>query len=85
MTSPDAKNHLPGELNDPGPSRAVGPETPIVSSDVFVSGVKTPLSDEEYLKRIEALLKIVGLPPLAEFNRIEAEAAANKKAAKRRE
>jgi len=66
----------------------VGPETPnIVSSDVFVSDVKTPLSEEQYIERLEAMLKLVGLPPLAEFNRMEteAEARANKKATKPRE
>ena len=54
---------------------------------MFVSDVKTPLSEEQYIERLEAMLKLVGLPPLAEFNRMEteAEARANKKATKPRE
>jgi hypothetical protein len=56
----------------------------VVSSEVFISDVKTPLSEEQYLERVEAILKVLGLPPLEEFNRMETEAEAKKKAAKRR-
>jgi hypothetical protein len=65
----------------------IGPDDPpIISSEVFVSDVKTPLSHEQYIERVEAVLKLLGLPPLAEVNRMEAEAeaAASKKATKPR-
>lgn len=65
----------------------IGPDDRlVVSSEVFISDVKSPLSEEDSIKCVEAILKLAGLPPLAEVNRMEAEAEAraNKKAAKSR-
>jgi len=85
MISPDAKNGPPTPTVDAKSRPVVGPDVPdIVSSDLFVSDVKAPLSEEQYIERVEAVLKILGLPPLAEVNRMEAEAAANEKATKPR-
>ena len=84
MTSP--ANKKPSSTT-PSAEPAPGVETNrplVVSSELFVSNAEAPLSENEYLKRIEAILKLVGLPPLAEFNRMEAEAEvrANKRSTK---
>jgi hypothetical protein len=81
MNPPDAKNSRPVSTTDAKSASVVGPEAPrIVSSDVFISRVEGPLTPEQRRERIEAVLKFMGLPPLDEFNRIDAEAyaAANK-------
>jgi len=73
-------NRTPSTTNSS--TSVVGPdEPPVVSSEVFTSDVRTPLSHEQYIERVESILKILGLPPLAEVNRMEAEAeaAASKK------
>jgi hypothetical protein len=80
LNPPDAKNSRPVSP-DAKSVTVVGPEAPlIVSSDVFISRVEGPLTPEQRRQRIEAILKLMGLPPLDEFNRIDAEAyaAANK-------
>jgi hypothetical protein len=85
MNPPEAKNSRPAPTVDAKSRPVVGPDiSDIVSSDVFVSDAKTPLSEEQYIERVEAILKMLGLPPLAEVNRMEAEAAANEKATKLR-
>lgn len=81
MNPLDAKNSHPAPTTDAKSARVVGPEAPrIVSSDVFISRVEGPLTPEQRREQIEAILKFMGLPPLDEFNRIDAEAyaAANK-------
>jgi len=85
MKSPE--NSRPPPTAEVKPTPVLGPDIPdIVSSELFVADAKTPLSNEEYLERVEAILKILGLPPLAEVNRMEAETEvrANTKAAKPR-
>jgi len=84
MKSSDLKTTRPISPTDAKPPVIGLDDPPIISSEVFVSDVKTPLSDEQYIERVEAVLKILGLPPLAEVNRMEAEAeaAASKKATK---
>jgi hypothetical protein len=85
MNPSDANNGPSAPTVDAKSRPVVGPDIPdIVSSDVFVSDVKTPLSEEQYIERVEAILKMLGLPPLAEVNRMEAEAAASEKATKPR-
>jgi hypothetical protein len=87
MNPPDANNSPPVPMMDAKSAPVVGPEVQrIVSSDVFVSRVEGPLTPEQRIERIEAILKFIGLPPLEEVNRMEAEAnaAANKDAAKPR-
>jgi hypothetical protein len=81
MNPPGAKSGLPQSTTDANSTSPVGPDVPrVVSSDVFISRAVGPLTPEERRQRIEAVLKFMGLPPLDEFNRIDAEAyaAANK-------
>lgn len=80
MNPTDSKNS--GAVStDAKPASVLESEVPyIVTSDVFISRVEGPLPPEQRRGRIEAILKFMGLPPLDEFNRIDAEAhaAANK-------
>ena len=79
MNPPATKNSHPVSTTES--ASVVGPEAPhIVTSDVFISRVEGPLTPEQRRERIEAVLKFMGLPPLDEFNRIDAKAyaAANK-------
>ena len=87
MPSHDAKNRSMAPPRAAGSLPVAGPETQdVIHSEVFVSDLKAPLSEEESIERIEAVLKLAGMPSLAELNRMdaEAEARAKQKAAKRR-
>ncbi len=81
MNPPDTEKSRRASTTDAKSASVVAPEAPnIVSSDVYISQVEGPLTPEQRRERIEAVLKFMGLPPLDEFNRIDAEAyaAANK-------
>jgi hypothetical protein len=83
MTSPEPKNSQSPADGEVSQIVSADGQT-VATSEMFVSEVKTPLSEEQYLERVEAILKALGLPPLAEVNRMEAEAEAKKRATKRR-
>jgi hypothetical protein len=83
MTSPEPKNSQSPADGEVSQIVSADGQT-VVTSEMFISDIKTPLSEEQYLERVEAILKVLGLPPLAEVNRMEAEAEAKKRAAKRR-
>ncbi len=77
MKPPDAKDSRRVSTTDAKSASADGPEAPRVGrSEVFLSRVEGPLTLEQKKERIEAILKLMGLPPLDEFNRIDAEAHA---------
>ncbi len=87
MSPPDAKNSRAISPTDAKPP-VIGPDKPdVVSSEVFISRVgAVSLTPDQRIERIDAVLKLLGLPSVAEVNRMdaEAEAAAEKRSTKPR-
>jgi hypothetical protein len=54
-------------------------ELQLRAPEVFLSALDKPLSPKERIEKIEAILKLLGLPNLDEFNRQEREAEASAK------
>ena len=85
MTPPNAKTPCSISPSGAEPPAIDPKESDVVTSEVFVSRVGAgTLTPDQRVERIDAVLKLLGLPSVAEVNRMDAEAEAKKKAAKRR-
>lgn len=85
MTPPAPKKYRPTSAADVGPPVTRPDEPTIIASEIFISRVEPgALTAEERIEQLDAIMKLLGLPSVAEVNRMdaEAEAAARKRSTK---